>query len=392
MRTIREFEDAVHDEFSAGNIPGFVHLYAGEEASGVGVCMHLEDRDCIASTHRGHGHCIAKGCDEHAMMLEIFGKKDGLCGGKGGSMHIADFDKGMMGANSIVGAAVPLAVGAALASKTLGRGSVAVPFCGDGGANQGGVLESLNLASVWKLPVVFAFEDNGYAETTASSWSIACKDIVNRAAAFGMPGMQVEYDLGITLLSLVFPIAVTGLGFLVVNRTTFGRTGLIVAGLLMAAGIVARRAWPGMGAGLRLGALAGVALAVLAAGFAIQRHYLERRYENLSPQLKLADAVRWARDLRGATVAVGGIRGVFNQYPFYGTDLSNHVQWLGTEGEDGAFERIPTCAGWRQALADGGYTHVVTTYDPFNPGELTDTKEALWTREDATAFAKSWRE
>jgi pyruvate dehydrogenase E1 component alpha subunit len=142
MRSIRVFEDRVHEEFATGRIPGFVHLYAGEEASAVGVCMHLTDRDYIGSTHRGHGHCIAKGCDIGGMMLELYGKRDGLCKGKGGSMHIADFDKGMMGANSIVGAGVPLAVGAALAAKTLGTGAVAVPFCGDGGANQGGVLET----------------------------------------------------------------------------------------------------------------------------------------------------------------------------------------------------------------------------------------------------------
>ena len=143
------------------------------------------------------------------------------------------------------------------------------------------------------------------------------------------------------------------------------------------------------GAGAPLAWAAGIAAVVaigaLGAGWWEQRHYLERRYENLSPQLKLADAVRWARDLRDAKVAVSGIRGVFNQFPFYGTDLSNEVQWLGTEGPDGAYERIPTCAEWRQALADGGYTHVVTTYDPFNPGTLTDTKEALWTRTDPGA-------
>ena len=127
-------------------------------------------------------------------------------------------------------------------------------------------------------------------------------------------------------------------------------------------------------------AAAATAAAVLAAGWWEQNHYLERRYDNLSPSLKLADAVRWARDVRGAKVAVAGIRGVFNQYPFYGTDLSNEVQWLGTEGPDGAYERIPTCEGWRRELADGGYTHVVTTYDPFRPGTLTDTKEGLWTR------------
>ena len=192
MRAIRTFEERVHVEFAAGRIPGFVHLYAGQEASAVGVCMHLTDADFIGSTHRGHGHCIAKGCDLTGMMLELFAKEGGLCGGKGGSMHIADFDRGMMGANSIVGAAVPLAVGAALAAKTLRKGTIAVPFCGDGGANQGGVLESLNLATVWKLPVVFVFEDNGYAETTASSWSIGGGEIVNRATAFGMPGVKVD--------------------------------------------------------------------------------------------------------------------------------------------------------------------------------------------------------
>ena len=140
MRTIREFEERVHDEFSAGNIPGFVHLYAGEEASGVGFCMHLTDVDRIASTHRGHGHCIAKGCDTTAMMHEIFGRKEGLCGGKGGSMHIADLEKGMMGANGIVGGGPPLICGAALTAKTLKTGGVAIAFVGDGGSNQGTTL------------------------------------------------------------------------------------------------------------------------------------------------------------------------------------------------------------------------------------------------------------
>src|SRR6476469_1587697 len=161
MRLIREFEDRVHDEFSAGNIPGFVHLYAGEEASGVGICMHLDDRDAIASTHRGHGHCIAKGVDPGGMMKEIFGKKDGVCGGKGGSMHIADLSKGMLGANGIVGAGGPLVCGAALAAKTLKTGGVAVAFVGDGASNQGTTLESYNLAKVWNLQAIFVVEDNG---------------------------------------------------------------------------------------------------------------------------------------------------------------------------------------------------------------------------------------
>ena len=191
MRLIREFEDAVHGEFSAGNIPGFVHLYAGEEASGVGVCMHLDDRDAIASTHRGHGHCIAKGCDLDGMMHEIFGRKDGLCGGKGGSMHIADLSKGMLGANGIVGAGAPLVCGAALTAKTLKTGGVGVCFYGDGASNQGAVLESYNLAKIWNLPMVFVAEDNGYAESTASSWSVGGSQ-VGRGEGFGLPSRQVN--------------------------------------------------------------------------------------------------------------------------------------------------------------------------------------------------------
>jgi acetoin:2,6-dichlorophenolindophenol oxidoreductase subunit alpha len=191
MRTIRMFEDRVHDEFAKGEIPGFVHLYAGEEASGVGVCMNLDDRDKIASTHRGHGHCIAKGCDPKAMMKEIYGKRDGLCGGKGGSMHIADLSRGMMGANGIVGGGPPLVCGAALTAKTLKTGGVAVAFVGDGGSNQGTTLESYNLARVWNLPVIFVIEDNGYAETTASAWSVGGSQ-TKRAEAFGMPGTEVD--------------------------------------------------------------------------------------------------------------------------------------------------------------------------------------------------------
>jgi pyruvate dehydrogenase E1 component alpha subunit len=191
MRTIREFEDRVHEEFSTGKIPGFVHLYAGEEASAVGVCMNLGDKDHIASTHRGHGHCIAKGCDVEAMMKEIYGRQDGLCGGKGGSMHIADLAKGMMGANGIVGGGPPLICGAALSAKTLGTGGVAVAFVGDGGSNQGTTLESYNLAKVWNLPAIFVVEDNGYAESTASAWSVGGSQ-VKRAAGFGMPGIEVN--------------------------------------------------------------------------------------------------------------------------------------------------------------------------------------------------------
>ncbi|EPX9590656.1 thiamine pyrophosphate-dependent dehydrogenase E1 component subunit alpha [Pseudomonas aeruginosa] len=192
MRTIRAFEERLHVEFATGEIPGFVHLYAGEEASAAGVMAHLRDDDCIASTHRGHGHCIAKGVDVHGMMAEIYGKKTGVCQGKGGSMHIADLEKGMLGANGIVGAGAPLAAGAALAAKLKGSDAVAVAFFGDGGSNEGAVFEAMNLASVWNLPCLFVAENNGYAEATAANWSVACDHIADRAAGFGMPGVTVD--------------------------------------------------------------------------------------------------------------------------------------------------------------------------------------------------------
>ncbi|MDG9783601.1 thiamine pyrophosphate-dependent dehydrogenase E1 component subunit alpha [Metapseudomonas otitidis] len=192
MRTIRAFEERLHVEFATGEIPGFVHLYAGEEASAAGVMAHLDDEDCIASTHRGHGHCIAKGVDVYGMMAEIYGKKTGVCHGKGGSMHIADLSKGMLGANGIVGAGAPLAAGAALAAKLKGNRAVAVAFFGDGGSNEGAVFEAMNLASIWNLPCIFVAENNGYAEATASNWSVACDHIADRAAGFGMPGVTVD--------------------------------------------------------------------------------------------------------------------------------------------------------------------------------------------------------
>ncbi|MGI1084778.1 thiamine pyrophosphate-dependent dehydrogenase E1 component subunit alpha [Pseudomonas aeruginosa] len=192
MRTIRAFEERLHVEFATGEIPGFVHLYAGEEASAAGVMAHLRDDDCIASTHRGHGHCIAKGVDVHGMMAEIYGKKTGVCQGKGGSMHIADLEKGMLGANGIVGAGAPLAAGDALAAKLKGSDAVAVAFFGDGGSNEGAVFEAMNLAAVWNLPCLFVAENNGYAEATAANWSVACDHIADRAAGFGMPGVTVD--------------------------------------------------------------------------------------------------------------------------------------------------------------------------------------------------------
>ena len=193
MRTIRDFEERLHVEFANGDIPGFVHLYAGEEACATGIMMHLTDNDRIASTHRGHGHCIAKGVDVHEMMAEIYGKATGACRGKGGSMHIADLSKGMMGANGILGAGAPLACGAALASKFRGdNGGVGVTFFGDGASNQGMVLESMNLAAVWNLPVIFVVENNGYAESTSVDYATAVDSYVDRASGFGLPGVTVD--------------------------------------------------------------------------------------------------------------------------------------------------------------------------------------------------------
>jgi len=192
MKTIREFEERLHIEFAKGDIPGFVHLYAGEEASGTGIMMHLKDKDRIASTHRGHGHCIAKGVEVEGMMAEIYGKATGSCRGKGGSMHIADLSKGMMGANGILGAGAPLICGAGLAAKFRGDGGVGITFFGDGASNQGTVLESMNLAAIWNLPVIFVVENNGYAESTSIDYALAVDSYIDRAAGFGIPGVTVD--------------------------------------------------------------------------------------------------------------------------------------------------------------------------------------------------------
>jgi pyruvate dehydrogenase E1 component alpha subunit len=192
MVTIRDFETRVKDEFARGRIPGFVHLYAGEEAVATGVCASLKEGDTITSTHRGHGHCIAKGCDVDGMMAEIFGKATGLCKGKGGSMHIADVSKGMLGANGIVGGGPPLACGAALSAKMRGTDDVCVCFFGDGAAEQGTFHESLNLAAIWKLPVVFVAENNGFAESTPVSYHCAIENIADRAAGYGIPGASID--------------------------------------------------------------------------------------------------------------------------------------------------------------------------------------------------------
>jgi pyruvate dehydrogenase E1 component alpha subunit len=192
MLTIRKFEEKAAELFAAGKMPGFVHLYAGEEAIAAGVCAHLTDRDFITSTHRGHGHCIAKGVDVTAMMAELYAKATGACKGKGGSMHIADVNKGMLGANGIVGAGGPLACGSGLMAKTLGTDQVSVCFFGDGAAEQGTMHEAMNLACCWHLPVVFVCENNGYAETTPWCYHCAAQNISDRGVAYDMPGVMVD--------------------------------------------------------------------------------------------------------------------------------------------------------------------------------------------------------
>jgi pyruvate dehydrogenase E1 component alpha subunit len=190
--TIRLFEQRVAREFRTGEIPGFVHTYIGEEAVAAGVCANLDDSDYVTSTHRGHGHCIAKGCDLDRMMAEIYGRQDGLCRGRGGSMHIADFSRGMLGANAIVGGGIALATGAGLAASVRGSRQVAVAFFGDGAANQGVLHESLNLASIWSLPVVYVCENNGFAESTPAAYATSVPDVAARAAAYGIPGVIVD--------------------------------------------------------------------------------------------------------------------------------------------------------------------------------------------------------
>ena len=186
MKVIREFEERLHVDIQTGEIAGFTHLYCGQEAVAVGVCEHLSVEDKIVSTHRGHGHCLAKGCDVNGMMKEIWGSREGLCKGKGGSMHIAD-DKGMLGANGIVGAGAPIAVGAGIAAKIDGKGKVAITFSGDGACNQGTTFEAMNMAVVTKAATIFVFENNHYSEHTGFEYAVGTtKDIASRAEAFGM--------------------------------------------------------------------------------------------------------------------------------------------------------------------------------------------------------------
>lgn len=192
MNEIRFFEEKVHKIFSDGQIPGFVHLYVGEEAVATGVMSQLTDDDYITSTHRGHGHAIAKGCDLNGMMAEIMGKRDGLGHGKGGSMHVAEIDKGMLGANGIVGGGFGLAIGASISIINQGKDNVAVCFFGDGAANEGTFHEGLNFASILNLPVIFVCENNQFAEGTTHDYASASETIAERAAAYDMPGVRVD--------------------------------------------------------------------------------------------------------------------------------------------------------------------------------------------------------
>ena len=192
MVRVREFELAAMDVFKRGLIKGAVHPYIGEEASGVGVCMALREDDLIAGTHRSHGHNLAKGADPKRMMAEIFGKETGYCKGRGGSMHIAAFDTGSLGALAVVGSGIPLAVGAALGFKMKGVDSIAVPFTGEGGTNTGNFHEGMNMAAIWNLPVVFVIENNKYAVSTRVNEVIKIENLADRAKSYGVPGVRVD--------------------------------------------------------------------------------------------------------------------------------------------------------------------------------------------------------
>ncbi|NIA16789.1 MAG: pyruvate dehydrogenase (acetyl-transferring) E1 component subunit alpha [Planctomycetes bacterium] len=192
MLRIRTFEEKVKALFNEKLIRGAIHLYSGEEAVAVGVCAALRKNDWIVSTHRGHGHCIAKGGDIRLMFAELLGRSSGCCGGKGGSMHIAQISRGILGASAIVGSGIPIAIGAALTAKTLKMDRIAVSFFGDGASNNGAFHESLNIASLWKLPVVFVCENNLYGITVPVEKSTAIKNIADRAAGYSMPGEVVD--------------------------------------------------------------------------------------------------------------------------------------------------------------------------------------------------------
>ena len=192
MLTIRRFEERASADYLGGKIYGVVHCYIGEEAVAVGVCSALERSDRIISTHRGHGHCLAKGADLNRMMAELYGRQAGYCKGKGGSMHIADFGIGMLGANGIVAGGISIITGAGLAAQMEGKGGVAVSFFGDGASNAGPFHECLNIAATWKLPMIYVCENNMYAAQTAAAATHAQNDVAARATGYGIPGVVVD--------------------------------------------------------------------------------------------------------------------------------------------------------------------------------------------------------
>jgi pyruvate dehydrogenase E1 component alpha subunit len=228
MLEIRLFEEKVFDLYGQNLVPGTIHLYAGEEAVAVGVCSNLDKDDYITSTHRGHGHCIAKGADLKRTMAEILGKKTGYCKGKGGSMHIADFGVGMLGATAVVGAGLPIAVGAALSSKLRKTSQIVACFFGEGASNQGTFHESINVASVWSLPVVFVCENNMYAMGTRQSRIMNIENIADRAAAYGIPGAIVDGNDVLAVYEVArkaFERARTGLGPTLIECKTYRQRG-----------------------------------------------------------------------------------------------------------------------------------------------------------------------
>ena len=192
MQIIRRFEERASDDYQAGAIYGVVHCYIGEEAVAVGICSALNRDDQIISTHRGHGHCLAKGADLNRMMAELYGRQAGYCKGKGGSMHIADFNIGMLGANGIVAGGIPIVTGAGLAAQLEGKGRVAVSFFGDGASNAGPFHESINIAATWKLPMLYVCENNLYSAGTTAAETLALSDVAARAAGYGIPGVVVD--------------------------------------------------------------------------------------------------------------------------------------------------------------------------------------------------------
>ena len=230
MLLIRRFEEKVEDRFRAGELPGFLHVAIGQEAVALGVCEALEPDDLISSTHRAHAHTIAKGTHPNAVMAEMYGKKEGCSGGFGGSMHLYDLSVGNMGANAVVGGGLPGMAGAALAFKLRGEARVAAPFFGDGATNTGAFHETMNLAQLWRLPVIFVLENNGWAESTPATQQLPLRveDMAQRAAAYGMTAMEADGQDIESVYAVILEArehAVSGKGPVFVNARTYRLTG-----------------------------------------------------------------------------------------------------------------------------------------------------------------------